>query len=68
MNILKTIIKLNNMNLKLTDKEVSSIVVSINLMTRFIKSTTDKHDDLTPQKKELVNCLINVINKINKED
>ena len=56
------------MNLKLTDKEVSSIVVSINLMTRYIKSTLDKPDDLLHQKKELINCLTNVINKINKED
>ena len=56
------------MNLKLTDKEVSSIVVSINFMTRFLKSELDKPDELTTLKKELVNCLTNVINKINKED
>jgi hypothetical protein len=54
------------MNLKLTDKEVSAIVASIDFMAKYIKSTSDKPDELTGKKIELIKQFTNVMNKIDK--
>lgn len=51
-------------NLKLTDKEVSAVVASIDFMAKYIRSTADKTDELTAQKKELIKQFTNVMNKL----
>lgn len=52
--------------LELTDKEVSSVVVAIDFLAKYIKGTADKPDELTAQKKELIKQLTNVMTKLDE--